>query len=185
MKSPALALVTFLLATLSLFSPGVLAIALAPAEPDLKPWEITRLSSTSPPNRPGDGPGIPSRVALKITDRNGYTDPVSVPEESTCVVEWLYLEDPFGREFNCTSVEYGKWSILMVEGDLVGRVSPTTDFRLRIMLVRGGGGGEVYVGEAAFKVGENMRGLCSAGGMCSFSLKEEMLPFRVLQVRMP
>jgi hypothetical protein len=183
MKSLVLALVTFLFTTL--FSQGALAIAIA--EPDLKPWEITRLSSTSPPNRPGDGPGIPSRVALKIADRNGYADSASAPE-STCVVEWLYLEDPFGREFNCTPVEYGEWSILMEEGDLAGNVSPTTDFRLRIMLVRGGGvggGREVFAGEAAFKVGENMRGLCSAGGMCSFSLKEEMVPFRVLQARMP
>ena len=196
--------VSFLLAASSL----VIALIVAP-KTDLKPWEITRLSSTSPPNRPGDAPGIPSRVALKIVDRNGYntdyTDSVlaaavapkklELEVESTCVVEWLYLEDPFGREFNCTAVEYGTWRIVMEEGDSAFP-SPTTDFKLRILLVvRGGiggggkggeeGGGEVFAGEAAFKVGENMKGLCSAGGMCSFSLKEEMLPFRVLQARVP
>ncbi|KAM7208414.1 hypothetical protein V8F20_001392 [Naviculisporaceae sp. PSN 640] len=42
-----------------------------------------------------------------------------------------------------------------------------------------------YVGSARFKVapGENMEGLCSAGGICSFHLRGENTPFMVEKTR--
>ena len=52
--------------------------------------------------------------------------------------------------------------------------SPTTDFRVRFELKKEDG---LFAGE------ENMSGLCSAGGVCSFKLKEELAPFPVKQTR--
>lgn len=61
-----------------------------------------------------------------------------------------------------------------------GEPSPTTNFKLHFELHKDG---QLFVGEENFKVGDNMRGLCSAGGVCSFSLKEENTPFPVKQVQ--
>jgi hypothetical protein len=58
--------------------------------------------------------------------------------------------------------------------------SPTSDFVLRFTLATEN---ETFLGIADFVVGENMRGLCSASGVCSFGLKEELVPFLVNQTR--
>ena len=143
----------------------------------IRPWEIRALGTTSPPNRQGDGP-IPSYAALKIADPTGYSMP-SYAEASTCRLDWQYLEQPYGKPFNCTAVEYGVWSVEMVESNNTRSASPTTDFGLHIALAHKDFG--LWEAEPWFKVGDNMQGMCSAGGLCAFQLKGELIPLSVKQ----
>lgn len=66
--------------------------------------------------------------------------------------------------------------------------SPTEDFDLKFTLVRslsapGNVYAKTYVGTGRFRIGQNMGGLCSASGVCTFGLQEEENPVLVEQTR--
>jgi hypothetical protein len=151
----------------------VLGLAsLAAATPSLNPWEISRLSTFSPPARPGSSPW--SVINVTIADPNG-----AIVSPTFCAAKWTFEEPPYGKVNACSDIPGGQWSFEMLESDSANP-SPTTNFKLRFELKKKE---ELFVGTESFKVGENMSGLCSAGGVCSFGLKEESTPFMVKQVR--
>lgn len=142
------------------------------ADPDLKPWQISHLSTFSPPNREGSSPW--SLINITIADPNGL-----IVNPAICVTKWTFEEPPYDKVNACSDIPGGQWSFAMLEADSTNP-SPTTDFRVRFELKKGD---EVFEGTEGFKVGDNMSGLCSAGGVCSFGLKEENTPFPVIQRR--
>lgn len=153
------------------------AATFATANPDTggqKPWEISRLTTFSPPNRPGSSPW--NLINITIADPND--DPVAPVD---CGATWTLESPPYGQVHDCSEVAGGggQWAFTMLESDSP-TASPTTDFVLRFTLAKNG---ETYIGTEAFAVGDNMSGLCSAGGVCSFGLKEELIPFPVHQKR--
>jgi hypothetical protein len=143
----------------------------------LKPWEITSLSTSSPPGRPGAE--LPCAMHINITDPSNYPESSAAPI-ATCSARWLYGSEPYDQLFNCTDVEYGAWTFQILSLD-TRSASPTQYFVLRFLLERSDQ--EFFEGSAHFAVGDNMRGLCSAGGYCSFSIKEEKVPFHINQTR--
>ncbi|KAK4149536.1 hypothetical protein C8A00DRAFT_46867 [Chaetomidium leptoderma] len=145
--------------------------AFAGAAPSLQPWEISRLSTFSPSGRPAESPW--SIINVTISDPNDVALPVTF-----CATKWTFEKPPYGIVNNCSEVAGGQWRFVMLESE-GEHSSPTTDFRLRFELQRGE---ETYVGTEKFVVGENLWGLCSASGVCSFGLKEEQTPFPVKQV---
>ncbi|KAK3900474.1 hypothetical protein C8A05DRAFT_45681 [Staphylotrichum tortipilum] len=154
---------------------SILTLALATlttATPPLQPWQVFRLSTFSPSGRPGSS--IWSVINTTILDPNDATVSPAI-----CVGKWTYDALPYGAVNNCSDVTGGRWSFAMLKSDGTG-ASPTTDFKLRFELVKGG---VVFAGTQKFVVGENMSGLCGASGVCSFGLKEEMTPVLVYQAR--
>jgi hypothetical protein len=149
----------------------VLAFApFASAVRSLEPWLINRLTTFSPPDRPGSSPW--SIINITITDPNDMT-----AISALCATTWTFEEPPYDIVNSCSEVPGGNWTFAMLESN-GPNPSPTTDFRLRFELKKED---EAFVGEESFAVGENMSGLCSAGGVCSFKLKEELAPFPVKQ----
>jgi hypothetical protein len=142
------------------------------ADPDLKPWQISHLRTFSPPNREGSSPW--SLINITIADPNGF-----IVNPAICATQWTFEEPPYDRVNACSDIPGGQWSFAMLKADSANP-SPTTDFRVRFELKKGG---EVFEGTGSFRVGENMSGLCSAGGVCSFGLKDENTPFSVSQTR--
>ena len=162
-------------AVLPFFSIGHIASAVSvtlPKHNDLQPWQISQLTTFSPSGRPGSSPW--SIIDITISDPNDH--PV-VP--TNCTAKWTFEEPPYNRIERCTEVPGAEWSFEMVKSESE-QASPTMDFVLRFTLVREH---ETYLGVAKFVIGDNMRGLCSASGVCSFGLKEEMTPFLVNQAR--
>ncbi|KAK4243620.1 hypothetical protein C7999DRAFT_18049 [Corynascus novoguineensis] len=145
--------------------------AFATATSALEPWLIHDLSTFSPPDRPGST--LSSIVNVTISDPNELTTVVA-----HCGATWTFQEPPYGKVYDCSEVPGAQWAFAMLEPD-DGEPSPTTNFKLHFELHKDG---QLFVGAENFKVGDNMRGLCSAGGVCSFSLKEENAPFPVKQV---
>ena len=68
----------------------------------------------------------------------------------------------------------------MLKSDNAESASPTTNFKLRFDLKKANA---EFVGTGKFAVGENMSGLCSASGFCSFGLKDGLAPILVEQAR--
>ncbi|KAL2129470.1 hypothetical protein VTI74DRAFT_7772 [Chaetomium olivicolor] len=163
---------------ITMFSAIILASLLgfspfAAATLSLKPWEISHLGTFSPSGRPGSSPY--SVINITISDPNDAS-----VSPATCVGKWTFEEPPYGKINDCSDVPGGQWTFVMLESD-GQNPSPTTDFKLRFDLkkkkkVR-------FVGVEKFVVGENLSGLCSASGVCSFGLKEEKTPFPVQQAR--
>ncbi|KAK4033793.1 hypothetical protein C8A01DRAFT_49678 [Parachaetomium inaequale] len=152
---------------------AILGLAsLAAATPSLNPWEISRLTTFSPSGRPGSSPW--SVINVTIADPNGL-----IVSPTFCVAKWTFEEPPYGKVNACSDIPGGQWKFEMLESDSENP-SPTTDFKLRFELRKHD---ETFVGTESFRVGENMSGLCSASGVCSFGLKEEKTPFLVKQVR--
>jgi hypothetical protein len=152
---------------------AVLAFApSASAVRSLEPWLINRLTTFSPPDRPGSSPW--SIINITITDPNDMTATSAI-----CATTWTFEEPPYDIVNPCSEVPGGKWTFSMLESE-GSNPSPTTNFRLRFELNKEDG---MFAGEESFAVGENMSGLCSAGGVCSFKLKEELAPFVVKQAR--
>ncbi|KAL2174033.1 uncharacterized protein P884DRAFT_272786 [Thermothelomyces heterothallicus CBS 202.75] len=144
--------------------------ALATATLALELWLISELTTFSPPDRPGSSPH--SVINATISDPNDQT-----PVTAFCAATSTFEEPPYGTVNACSEVPGGRWRFAMLEAD-DGEASPTTNFKLRFELDKDG---QTLAGTASFRVGENLSGLCSAGGVCSFSLKEESTPFPVKQ----
>ncbi|KAK3303786.1 uncharacterized protein B0T15DRAFT_541257 [Chaetomium strumarium] len=148
----------------------------------IKPWEISHLSTFSPSGRPDSSPW--AVVNLTISDPNDTS-----VSPATCVRQWNFgNETPYDKVIACSEVPGGKWTFVMLEADGADGVtpSPITNFGVRFELEKKKkkkDGGEKWVGDAKFVVGENMSGLCAASGFCSFGLKEELAPFAVRQVQ--
>ncbi|KAK4119513.1 hypothetical protein N657DRAFT_650170 [Parathielavia appendiculata] len=132
-----------------------------------KPWEITRLTTFSPTGRPGDSPW--SVINITISDPNDSTVSPTI-----CVGKWTWEELPYGKVNACSEVPGGQWAFSMLESDSENP-SPTVNFRLRFELRKTD---RRYMGTAKFDW-DNLSGLCSASGFCSFGLKEEKTPFPV------
>ncbi|KAK3291147.1 uncharacterized protein B0H64DRAFT_409919 [Chaetomium fimeti] len=145
---------------------------LALADEDLQPWRISQLRTFSPPDREGSSPW--SLINITIADPNGL-----IVNPASCATKWTLEELPYGHVNACSDIPGGQWTFAMLESD-AANPSPTTDFKVRFELKKGD---EAFEGTENFKVGDNMRGLCSAGGVCSFELKEENTPFLVTQTR--
>lgn len=177
-------MIRFIAATLLVFG-GMPGTAATVASTDgsesgtLKPWEVTRLTAFSPPERPGSS--LASVVNVTISDPNALPPPDAGPQgvatKAICSLTWPYGELPYDRVHNCTEVPYGRWAFAMLKAPS-RHPSPTTDFVLRFTLEREQ---ESFVGEGWFMVGDSMSGLCSAGGICLFELKEESIPFLINQ----
>ncbi|AEO63792.1 3ffc141b-2c64-46a3-8362-d57d2a3f910a [Thermothielavioides terrestris] len=137
-----------------------------------KPWEISYLTTFSPPGRPGSS--LYSVINITIADPNDST-----VSPTNCIGKWTYDTVPYNITNACSEVPGGKWTFEMLESNSTS-ASPTTDFKLRFELDKQH---SQFVGTASFAVGDNLSGLCSAGGICAFELKEEDTPFPVYQVR--
>ena len=147
--------------------------SLAAATPALKPWEITSLNTFSPSGRPGSSPW--SVINITISDPSDTSVSPAI-----CVGKWTFEEPPYGVLNNCSDVSGGRWTFTMLKSDNADSASPTTDFKLRFELKKAGAD---FVGTGKFAVGENMSGLCSASGFCSFGLKDGLALVLVKQVR--
>lgn len=172
---------TLRLAQLFLLVVPTWAISVSP-----RPWEITRLSVSGLPYRGDEGLYEPlNTLAVEVRDPNEYADPVAL---SQCITKFSYGSPPYGVFFNCTEVAYGRWTFAFFPPPLVpGREQPTywnpgQNFTLALQLWISSRG--IWLkGQADFSVaaGGNLGGLCSAGGICGFSAKEELLPIFVSQ----
>ena len=164
----------------------VTAMAATGAASSLKPWAVLRLATSSLPDRPGTESQLSSSISIEIADTNDYAARAgSGTENTTCVARWSYAVGPYDQVYICTAVPYGAWSFSM-EDSGTAYSSPIVDFVLRFRLQLAGGDGrgqDVFEGAAHFAVGDNMSGLCSAGGICSFRLKDEMTPFYINQTK--
>ncbi|KAK0640713.1 hypothetical protein B0T16DRAFT_460871 [Cercophora newfieldiana] len=157
----------------------------AAAQSILQAWEITRLVSSGLPYRSEAECHNPlNTIAVEIQDHNSYPGSESTKSNSTqCIAKFPYCAPPFHKLFNCSEASYGSWSFTFFPTN--GNVdteywNPGQNFTISLRLALRGRG-DWYEGQAAFSVGGNMRGLCSAGGICSFSLKEEIVPLMVNQ----
>ncbi|KAI8958603.1 hypothetical protein F5Y11DRAFT_33156 [Daldinia sp. FL1419] len=156
---------------------------------DLKPWEVSRISTFSPSGRPGNSP----LAHLWATITNPGSIPVDTgatfePSTANCTVEWTwYVEEPYGRTVDCTtgdqtavSDSISKWTIEIIKSDS-DHPSPTEDFNLKFTLTTNlTANGEDYykvlAGTQHFAIGENMRGTCGGSGVCSWELMQESSP---------
>ncbi|KAI0119471.1 hypothetical protein F4814DRAFT_240834 [Daldinia grandis] len=160
---------------------------------DIKPWEVTRLSTFSPSGRPGNSP----LAHLWATIANPGSIPAGSgasfePSKANCTVDWTwYVEEPYGRTVECTtggnqsvsSDSISKWTIEIIKANS-NYSSPTEDFDIKFTLTANlTADGEDYykvlTGTQHFAIGENMRGTCGGSGVCSWELMEESNPVLV------
>ncbi|KAK0719311.1 hypothetical protein B0H67DRAFT_484658 [Lasiosphaeris hirsuta] len=158
-----------------------LSACAAVAHDPVKPWEITRLVTSSLPYRGEAACHDPlNTIAVEIHDAN-YPGLNSTGLPSVqCIAKFPYCSPPYHKSFNCTEVPYRTWSFSFFQPDEHADSSywnPGQSFVLcfRLLLRERG---VWYDGQATFAVGDNLRGMCSAAGICSFALKE-MTPFYV------
>jgi len=150
-----------------LLSVAALSAATTTASQD---WEVLALSTYSPSGRPGTSPWY--KLNTTIWDPNNNSN----QEKANCSAQWVYLEPPYGKWFNCSTVSYGQWKFEMTETD--GEYSsPTLDFMLHFVLEKKEG--DTFDGAARFVVGQNMGGLCSASGFCMWDLMADLVPWRI------
>lgn len=154
----------------------------------MRPWEITRLSVSGLPWRGEEGLHEPlNTLAVEVRDPNEYANSEPVVQ---CITKFSYASPPYHHSFNCTAVSYGRWEFAFFppnppQDDAEPQYwNPGQNFTLELRLFPMSSG-SWFEGQANFSVsaGGNLRGLCSAGGVCSFAVKEEMLPVYVQQKR--
>lgn len=152
----------------------------------MPPWEITRLSVSGLPWRGEEGLHEPlNTLAVEVRDPNDYANPQPLVQYIT---KFPYASPPYHNAFNCTEVSYGRWEFAFFppnppRDDAEPQYwNPGQNFTLELRLLPMSSG-SWFEGQASFSVsaGGNLRGLCSAGGVCSFMVKEEMLPVYVQQ----
>jgi hypothetical protein len=149
------------------------------------PWEVTRLVTSGLPYRSEAACHDPlNTIAVEIRDTNSYPGSnTTEPQSTQCIAKFPYCSPPYHKSFNCTEVPYGSWSFTFFPTDDHQDAkywNPGQNFTLwfRLLIPERG---VWYDGLAAFSVGGNLRGMCSAGGICSFALKEELTPVYVNQ----
>ncbi|KAK0750790.1 hypothetical protein B0T18DRAFT_425543 [Schizothecium vesticola] len=156
------------------------------ASASMRPWELTRLSVSGLPWRGEEGLHEPlNTLAVEVRDPNEYA--ISEPVVQ-CITKFPYASPPYHQAFNCTKVPYGRWDFAFFppnppqDNAEPQYWNPGQDFTLELRLFPMSSsswfGGQVNFSVSA---GGNLRGLCSAGGVCSFMVKEEMLPVYVQQ----
>lgn len=152
----------------------------------MRPWELTRLSVTGLPWRGEEGLHEPlNTLAVEIRDPSEYANSQPVVE---CITKFPYASPPYHQAFNCTELSYGWWQFAffppkpLQDNSEPQYWNPGQDFTLELRLFSMSSG-SWFEGQANFSVsaGGNLRGLCSAGGVCSFMVKEEMLPVYIQQ----
>ncbi|KAK1832031.1 hypothetical protein QBC39DRAFT_257430 [Podospora conica] len=152
----------------------------------MRPWEITRLSVSGLPWRGEEGLHEPlNTLAVEVRDRNDYASSEPLVQ---CITKFPYASPPYHRPFNCTEVSYGRWEFAFFpttppqDNSEPQYWNPGQNFTLELRLLSTSSGSWLR-GQANFSVsgGGNLRGLCSAGGVCSFAAKEEMLPVYLQQ----
>ncbi|KAK4209770.1 hypothetical protein QBC37DRAFT_429907 [Rhypophila decipiens] len=150
----------------------------------LYPWEITRLVVSGAPYRSEAACYDPlATIAVEIRDPNRYAGVNSSGSDMTqCITKFPYCGPPYNTRFNCTAIPYGNWtfSVSPDEGPDKAYWNVGQNFTLSLRLAIWERG-IWFDGQARFSTWESLRGLCSAGGACSFSLREEMAPFLVHQ----
>ncbi|KAI1466582.1 uncharacterized protein F4812DRAFT_85511 [Daldinia caldariorum] len=160
---------------------------------DLKPWEVTRLSTFSPSGRPGNS--NLANLWATITNPSPITAGPGAsfePSTANCTVEWTwYVEEPYGRTVDCTtggnqtafSGSISKWTIEILKADS-DYASPTENFDVKFTLTanKTANGEDYYkvlAGTQHFAIGENMKGTCGGSGVCSWYLDEKNIPVLV------
>lgn len=134
---------------------------------DLAPWQLTTLNTHVPSGRPGNSPY--TTLNFSITS----TTPASA---ASCSAQWIgAAEFPVGVDTPCTTSGEGgagEWSFAITGG------SGASDFELKVEL-KTQDGGEKYVAEEKFAVGDNLSGVCGGSGVCNWGLKTA--PFELVQ----
>ncbi|KAM7188566.1 hypothetical protein V8F33_010531 [Rhypophila sp. PSN 637] len=154
------------------------------AQDSLHPWDITRLVVSGAPYRSEAACYEPlATIAVEIRDPNRYAGENSSGSDMTqCITKFPYCGFPYDTRFNYTAIPYGNWtfSISPHKGAEMAywNVGQNFTLSLRLEILEPG---VWFDGQAKFSTWENLRGLCSAGGACSFSFREEMAPFLVQQ----
>lgn len=169
----------------ALLSFAAAAAAMAVAQdslPTFLPWEITRLVVSGLPYR-GDLTchDLRNTIAVEIRDPNRYLGLNSSGSDLTqCITKFPYCSPPYNTRFSCTDIPYGNWTFTVSPGENADPAywSPGQNFTLGLQLLLKERG-VFFAAQPRFAVGDNLRGMCSAGGACSFGLKEEMVPLLV------
>jgi len=184
-----------MLSTTLILSLPLITLA-APIASDLKPWEISTLSTHSPSGRSGNAPY--SSLFVTITDPNTiplgktrYGEAAFPPSAANCTARWNSYagEDPFGQIIPCEVENFnsGRWTMEIQKANATGNgASATRDFKLRFgleesMILDEGIVSKRFVGTGGFAVGENLGIVCGGSGVCSTWLKEEGRPWLVGQ----
>ncbi|KAK0617523.1 hypothetical protein B0T14DRAFT_434134 [Immersiella caudata] len=159
------------------------------AQDSLQPWKITRLTTSGLPYRSEAACHDPlNTIAVEIQDPNVYLGLNSTGPEiqiTQCIAKFPYCSPPYHQPFNCTDIPslHGMWSFTFFptnEGADTKFWNPGQNFSLSFqLLLPQAGDRRRHTGQASFSVWENLRGLCSAGGVCSFSLREEVAPVSI------
>ncbi|KAF2463800.1 cell death in tomato 1 [Lindgomyces ingoldianus] len=150
------------------------------ARDDLQPWELQRLYTHSPSGRPGNDPHSTLNVTIHDPNTIYVADtPTGAaefpPSTANCSAQWLTQDDvPWGIEQPCTDIDYGYWTMTMVEGSGEGA---TEDFGLEFKLVDkvtvlNTVYTRIFTGSGTFKVGDNLSGQCGGSGQCNWALTE-------------
>ena len=162
----------------------------------LQPWRLTALRSGSPRHTPNTT--LQASLFFTIEDTNRIRAGPGVRGtamflESTanCTAKWLMDEGPYHRSHNCTDIEaedWNNWTFEVVETNTNSGSWPLTNFDLIITRTCNVTRGDnvymkSYEGRAHFEVGATLGGLCSAGGICGFQLKNQSSPVLIEQSR--
>lgn len=155
------------------------------------PWEITWFSAGTPSGRPGSS--NESRLQLNINDPNsirlrpvsggGYT--VFPPFEASCSWSWVGAANfPTGVETLCTPVDstistYGNFTMTLAgqsQRDFVVSIKETRELEgFPTTYVR------AFEAEQAFNMDENLSQNCGGSGVCSWQVRNGLLPIEVQQ----
>ncbi|KAI1091995.1 hypothetical protein F5B19DRAFT_242483 [Rostrohypoxylon terebratum] len=160
------------------------------SEVDIEPWQVTRLTTFSPSGRPGND--NTAYLYANITNPNSIPAGPGVEFDASsanCTADWTYIEEePYNITYTCDTTEtqpssssssISTWTIEVLEADNIAP-SPTTNFDVKFTLttkltVDGEEYSKTMTGRQHFQVGDNLSGACGASGVCSWSLKGEVL----------
>ncbi|KAI1104556.1 hypothetical protein F4804DRAFT_185316 [Jackrogersella minutella] len=190
----------FTLALTSLFTLAVSSRQNPRSDGDLdplEPWQVTRLNTFSPSGRSNDS--TLAYIWANITNPNSIPAGPGASFDSSsanCTVDWTFFgEDPYGRVFECETAEtqpgssssgsssVSKWTIEIIDANDT-MSSPTENMDVKFTLttnltMNGDDYYKVLIGTQHFEVGDNMEGQCGGSGVCSWGLKDEIIPVLV------
>lgn len=172
------------LTAVAIFALHASAVPLDARQTELKPFEVTRVVTSTPPGRPGSTPW--RYITADITDPNSYfltqgPHNLTIPAGSQgigCEARWYRGESPEGRTWPCNAAENGHWALQVLPGTS-GSASSTSDFKLRFVHAVEPGtpyDNTRYEAEASFKTGDNLSGRCLSSGGCNYGLSSAAKP---------
>ncbi|KAK4184666.1 hypothetical protein QBC35DRAFT_505468 [Podospora australis] len=149
-------------------------------KPPLKPYLLHTLTTFSPSGRPGSSPW--SLVNLTFSD-------LEFNNNVTCGAKYTWEDPLWNNVTECahtptTKDKYTKYSFQMLKPTASGEgASLLNNFMLHLRHDAEKG---VYVATQRFNFDSdrNIGGLCSASGVCSFGLREEVRPYYIHQTKL-